>query len=203
MPPEGYSPNDMRGKSLGNPELTKQNMRKIYLGIISYKKKYGKYPTFSSEPDLFNEMILNYKEYGLSSREEAFQLQFSPDTKYADDTKKSKDWKITVPYILADKRQDGTPIGSEKPAGKKDVLMWTKMYFHQNIHYAQGDKSTANPTGYYLVLWDDGNVEEVGADRIRYVRNGRPFPEYFPGQAGESPSGSLTRDEYYHPKQNP
>ena len=88
-----------------------------------------------------------------------------------------------VSYFILGKRPNGAPVGSPKPTGTRDV-------------YAYTDQRS----GFYLVLWDNGQVEKVPAsealsvpmyDPIAYGTSAAAGTDNrqiaFPGQAGLPP----------------
>jgi len=208
-PSSGRAENDTGGKVPGNPDQTIANIHKIYAAIGVYRQRHGnKYPPNVSAlmDDILADCIAQppgqaygFKD-GKNAREylkESVSLFLNPDSRYADDPVARHSLSNVVAYIMTDKRPDGTLIGDALASGKRDVLLSTDIYVHQNSVIYPKAHSTTNPVGFYVVLWNDGVVQKVPYDQILYVPKGDgDFTHAFPGQAGV-PSNALTYDQYY------
>lgn len=76
-------------------------------------------------------------------------------------------------------------MAGPKPADTRDVLAMTDIYFHKNTRYPPTGAPSWNPVGFFLVLWDDGEVTRVPYDKV--LRSNLPGGAQmyaFPGQAG-------------------
>jgi len=100
-------------------------------------------------------------------------------------------------------RPDGTPLGGATKAGEKEAIAMSLLYVYRNIRNFPGERTTMNPAGVYLVLWNDGTTSRVPYDQVRYVveRTGGANNEArvtyaFPGQAGV-PDTAMSYDDYY------
>lgn len=202
FPPEGLSENDTHGKVPGNAERTVAQMHKLYQAMQTFRRlNGGVLPNSQTKPSLISDMIKHPKEYGIASMNDMFALLRNEDMKYADGRQHDPHPETTWPYFLPATRPDGTAKGERKPADKHDVLAYTDMYFHKNIRNFKNKPATTNPVGFYLVLWDDGQVQKIPYVDVRFVspqstgRGGFTQTFAFPGEAGV-PSGTLSYTEY-------
>lgn len=203
IPAEGLSFNDWKGKIPGHPEKTAENMKQLYREVQIYRQRHnGQYPNPQQREILLDDMAHHPQEYGFQNPVEAMTAHRNPDMRFADRTFQQSNPEDTDPFIVSGNRQDGALVGSPKRQGTRDVVAWTDIYFHQNLRLYHGDKTTVSPVGFYLVLWDDGQVSKVNWKDVRFVPNGVPFQEFFPGQAGEPASKTLSWDEYEGWKRN-
>ena len=94
-----------------------------------------------------------------------------------------------VSYFMHGKRPNGTAVGDPKPPRTRDVYAYTNLFAD---------------TGFYLVLWDDGQVEKLPAKKAlsvpAYDVIAAPTPHptrpddrqiAFPGQAGLPPPAQI------------
>lgn len=153
--------------------------------------------------EVSNELWLYPQSYGFSDAREASFVLHNPDSKYADAEPARRFPKTFVPYYIPKTRPDGSAIGDPKPTGTRDVLVLTRLYYHENRRVFSGHRSTSNPVGFYIVLWDNGQVEKVSYDQVLYVpqgsyvpRGSSSFTNAFPGQAGV-PKNFLSYDSFY------
>lgn len=101
-----------------------------------------------------------------------------------------------MPYTLYTRRPNGDPVGGPKPAGTRDPIASTDIHFHRNLRHFKGDRTTIKPTGYHMVLWDDGSISRIKYDDILYYRTGPgEHKTAFPGQAGIPPD-AISFDEF-------
>lgn len=193
---------DTGGTIPGDPNNAIEDMKVIYRLIGIYRQKHQNYPNCD---ELLKDIRASLKEYGFDTYEEAWQFFINPDSKYSDSSYDRKYPDKVVPYILLDKRLDGSPIGSPTAPGTKDVLISTSLYTHRNIRHYPGPRSTENPVGFWIVMWADGEIQKVPYDQILYAPKGREPDEpqgrkshafVFPGQAG-LPANTKTYDQYY------
>jgi hypothetical protein len=88
-------------------------------------------------------------------------------------------------------------------AGTRDALAYTATYYHHNYPIREEKQTLANPVGFYLVLWDNGEIEKVPYDQVLYVfekpdveeQGVTTFP-VFPRQASV-PYNSLIYEEFW------
>ena len=203
VPSQGKIPEfDTGGKVPGNPANAVQDLQEIHRLIGVYKSRDGAYP--SRTLDLLQDIQKQPEVYGYSvptergTWPEAFM---NSDYAYADGNKTHNPNGV-VPYITTDRRPDGTPIGGAKLPGQKDVLAYTDIYIHRNVHRFPKSRTTENPVGFFVVLWDDGTVTQVPYDELIYVptegnteKRGK-YGQAFPGQAG-IPANAVTYDQFY------
>lgn len=197
LPAEGYAYNDTHGKVPGDPENGIRDLKRLYQVVQVYRSRTGKYPEVIF--DIAEDVPNAPKEYGFRTYAETLSFFANPDTKYGDTDKDMG--PSFVPYAITTKRPDKTSIGGPKRAGERDVVAYTPLYVHQNSRLFNGERSTTNPVGNYLVLWDDGAVEKVPYDRIVYIDRGRNFEGRgygmaFPGQAGMPAKGVISYADY-------
>lgn len=179
----------------GNPQNEVTGLKSIYRVLNLYRKQHGgSYPINVME--LLSDVRVRYTDYGLHSRLEADKLFESPDVRFSDEFQMIKGATVDsiIPYEMFSVRYDGTPVGGDKKPGTRDVLAWTDTYVHQNIH--QTGVPSANPVGFYMVLWDDGTISKVPYNKILYVpAGGGNYADAFPGQAGV-PNNAVTYDQF-------
>lgn len=185
IPPEGYCFNDTKGEVPGNPERAVRAMELLYQKMLVYKRLHGRFPNNDIRPRLAEDMMKNTQEYGLDNPRQASLLFRNPDMKNADLYRTFPEPVAVDPFLRPGKRPDGKPVGAPKPAGTRDVLAFSNIYFFRNECVFPDHRITRNPVGFYLVLWEDGQVEKVPHDQVRYTYpQPGPFAECFPGQAG-------------------
>ncbi len=195
---EGSAPYDTGGKIPGHPNQGLEDLAQVYGIIKTYRLRHeGKYPSDTAE--IIRELARNALQYGFQNLSGADPVFTNPDTRYADAYSKTPPEQANQIWIyqVIGKRFDGTPQGGPKPLGTRDVLAQTHIYFHRNIRNLEDQASTINPVGFYLVLWDDGQVDKIPYDQLLYAPDARGgYVHTFPGQAGVGPD-ILTHDEYY------
>ncbi|MDF2440701.1 MAG: hypothetical protein JWN98_1685, partial [Abditibacteriota bacterium] len=199
LPPEGRALNDTGGRVPGQPENGIRDLQKIHQLMSIYKRRNGSYPQYRTA--LYRDIKSDPNAYGGSRWQDIWHELENPDIRFSDnphDRKFATEKNMHImPYTFNIKRPDGTPLGTAKPPGKRDVLSWTNLYVHQNIRQFKGERTTSNPVGFYLVLWDDGQVEKVPHDQILFVPT-KPgtWITAFPNQAGV-PSTALNYDQFH------
>lgn len=179
----------------GNPAKAVSDAAVLYKQIQLYRRRHGgRYPKNGSE--LFDDRVMNHDLYGYSAGQEAAAPFANPDAKYSDNPALRRQPDAIDPFLVVGTRPDGTAVGSAKPAGTRDVVAWSDLYFHENItHYK--NKDTIKPIGFIVVVWDDGAVQKVPYQQILFVpqfgTNG--FAYGFAGQAGVGGS-AIPYDEF-------
>ena len=204
IPPEGLATSpDTNGGVPGNPNRTIADMKRLFNEIGLYQKRHnGEYPAIEDGKDIDDDRVDNFKAYGYNDPSEAIKAFHNPDMKYSDMAHGSPQPETYFPYMMWSKRPDGTRIGSPKQAGTRDVLAYTDIYYHENIRLYKGDVTTTKPVGFYLVLWEDGDVTKVPYQDVQYAppkptgNGGATQKVVFPGQAGAPPEGVVSRAEY-------
>lgn len=192
----GRALNDTGGKVLGNPHNAIEDLKRLYQLMAIYREKHnGKSPTTTME--LLLAARQQPKEYGFRDKNHVEEAFLNPDTRYADNVPTRRFAHRHSPYNISDKRPDGTLAGGPKPAGTRDVIASADLYFHRNIRHFRGERSTENPVGFYLVLWEDGEIQKIPYSEQIYARAPKgKFAFGFAGQAGIAPN-SLSYDEWY------
>ena len=202
LAPEIAAQNDTHGTVPGNSEQTVAQMHKLYGAIQIFKQRNnGAYPGPNVTPSLVSDILAHPKDYGIATMSDANALFHNSDMQYADGASRSSHPETIWPYSLGATRPDGTNKSEPKPAGTRDVLAHTNMYFHRNIRNCKNQPSTENPVGFYLILWDDGEVQKVPYEAVRFANpkanyaGGATQTLVFPGEAG-TPSQTLSYTEY-------
>ena len=193
IPKGGVAENDTGGKVPGDPNNAVIDLQQFYRLAQIYRSRKGTYPG----RDLFSDINRHPGAYGVGSLKDVEQYFLNPDDKFSDSAYERKNVGKISTYMWMNKRPDGTDVGAPKPQGKRDLLAYTSAYVHENIRTFSGQRTTVNPVGFYLVLWDDGQVQSIPYDQMLFVPLGKgEFAEAFPGQAGV-PANALNYDEYY------
>lgn len=188
--------NNTRGRVPGNPENAVQDLKRLFQVLQTYRERHGGAFPFDSSA-LNKELIDNFASYDFKSAHEAFSFRLNPDARYADDMVARANPEQTLAYKIFFKRPDGAAFGTPKLPGAKDLLSYTGIYYHRNLHKAADGTPMANPVGYYVVLWDDGTVEKVPYDLMYFVpRASNSLVLAFHGQSA-LPWNCLTYDEFY------
>lgn len=163
---------DTGGRVPGNPESSEKQMRDLYVDLRIFMKRHRRPPRNPAE---FMRAIQGSFDYPFG-----WDDLLNPDCRFADSAPLRRGPRC-FPYQLYSRRPDGRPIGSPKEAGARDVLAMTGLYYHRN---SKGP-SNWNPVGFFLVLWDDGEVTRVPFDKVlMYRHSAGSFKYAFPGQAG-------------------
>jgi hypothetical protein len=186
---------DTKGLVPGNPDNAVQDMKQLRALMRTYQENNKKLPKDFNA--LWLDMRRNPQSYGYNSIEEAQHIYTNPDSRYSDFRFLREEPDFYSPYTIQSTRPDGTPLSNPKTPGKRDILIYTDIYVHQNIRHYPGERSTSNPVGFFLVMWDDGQIEKIPYDRQLYVpvdKNTWNFA--VPGQAGV-PANALTYDQFY------
>lgn len=173
---------DTKGKVPGDPEQSVRLLRRIYQDMQVYRRRHGSYPLGEElRSDFSKDRLQAFREYGYASAREAWRAHIDPNAQFAASSLGSTN---TVPYAMPIERPDGTKFGDPKAPGTKDMLAYGDLYFHvnQHFHIEKGERTTSNPVGFFLVLWEDGAIERIDWQKVRYLRPIRKI--CFPGQAG-------------------
>ena len=192
----------------GNIQNGIDGLRAIYKIVTHYRAKMSGGCTMRYGSDIIKDVSEHPLEYGYANEEEASRVFHNPDAMLSDMVKEANAKSAPVLYIMNCNRFDGTTVGDPKPTGTRDVLASTPMYVYQNRRLYQHEKMTYNPVGYYLVLWDDGEIEKIPYDKVVYtpLKNPDRFgyrktsePRWitaYNGQAGVSPNALSYDDEW-------
>ena len=205
---------DTHGAVPGNPEKAEEQLKllcRIYNTYLSnHREEYLAKAKKGFEPlglSVIRDMSQHREEYREFQGINFMEAMKNPDVEYSDLPPALRSSENKFIYGENSYRPDGSPIGSSKLPGTRDVLAQTNIYFHENSNAGtEWTKTTINPVGFYLVLWDDCTVE-----RIPYydtlIATGThekgTFHTCFRGQAGV-PADALSYDEqnakYLHSK---
>ncbi len=196
IPASGFAPNDTEGKVPGNPQNAVNALQTIYTLSTKYKTQLDFACGQSSVDSRLVAVMTNPTRYGFRDVNSFMRTLMNPDDLFGD-IHKAKAGGV-IPYLMPCRRPDGTLIGSEKPEGTRDVIAYTSLYYYRNIRYFPNEKATYNPAGFYVVLWDDGQIEKVPYYDILYTKTVRKNNQgraiAFKGQSGLMP-GTMTYDE--------
>ena len=193
IPQGGLADNDTGGKVPGDPNNAITDLQQFYKLAQIYHSRKGTYPG----RDLFSDINRHPNAYGVNSLKDVEPYFLNPDDKFSDSAYERKNVGKICTYMWSNKRPDGTSMEAPKTPDKRDVLAYTSAYVHENVRTFKGERTTVNPVGFYLVLWDDGQVQSLPYDQMLFVPLGKgEFAEAFPGQAGV-PANALNYDEYW------
>jgi hypothetical protein len=178
------------GKVPGNPGNTAQDLLKLDDVLRTYKTRHqGKLPPDATQ--LVMDVRTHTKEYPYSVDE-----FFNSDSARADAPAARENSQNYFPYIVSNRRPDGTFVGSKKRPGTRDILAITELYYHRNFRISKSG-STMSPVGFFLVLWEDGKVERVPFDLRVFIPAGdRRFVHAIKGQAGV-PENAIPYKTFY------
>lgn len=182
-PPRRVASSDAPPPATLNPAKAVGDMHRIRDALGVFRRRHGgRLPADTTE--FVSDLTVHAKEYGIRTAD-----LFNPDAQYASDPTARAYPKAHFPFMILKERPDGSAIGGPKKAGERDILAVCDLYAHLNVQHGKaGD--TVHPTGFYIVLWDDGRVEKlpIGKRVDVYRGNGR-FGRGYVGQAG-IPAGS-------------
>ena len=195
LPKEGYAFHDTHGYVPGNPENGVQGLKRLYSAIQIFRSNHnGNYPASSSA--LIDDCIRDPGRYGVSDWKAFMDSFYNPDNRYGDGSFRKPDKMMMVSVVGI--RPDGKPVGGPKPAGTRDLIGISDLYYHENSRIYSESHGTVNPVGVYLLLWDDGTVEKLPYHQRMYVKIApEAWKAAFPGQAGLPKKGVSTYDEWY------
>ena len=191
IPPEGRSLKDTRGRVPGDPAKAIDQLKRLGEMIRVHRDSHaGELP--GGMGALLQSVVEDPKSYGFATALDVNPALLSEDCRFQPALPET-----CIPFLVFNRRRDGTPVGSPKPNGTRDLWAYTDLYRHVNTRFfAKG--STVNPVGFYLVLWDNGEVERVPYDDILYVPrrpDGTDWAVAFRGASGV-PSDCITFDEF-------
>ena len=204
LPSANYIEYDTHGLVPGTPMRTEKQMRILFDVEHTYKKLHGGvYPPNASA--LVSSLYSNCHDYGFANLDQVDRVIKNSDWQFSDkwapyhtaspDARSSS----IVPYVIPSSRPDGSSLMASAAPGTKNVLMYTDMYCHMNRHWISKIRSTITPSGFWIVLWDDGTVQRIPYKNVLYVRNGTTPGDFgigFRGQAG-LPENVRTFEEVY------
>lgn len=200
IPLEGWCKNQRFKDAKLNPDRVIWRLKGLYKEMELYKSRKGAYP--NRETALLDDMEENPVAYGYKSGldgiKEMRERNRTPDMQYADSHFSTPHGVISTPFYMIQKRPDGTKNGTPHPVGTRDVLAYSDIYYFRDWCIKADGTSTQNPTGFYVVLWEGGEVTKVPFDQVRFAypqRAGAPS-ECFPRQAG-IPATTYTEAEMW------
>ena len=191
----------------GDPANEVKIMHTFYRYIQIYRKRHdGTYPSKIAHKDSFFEDIMNNPvEYGFADYRKSTDIntlrdffeayneaQVNPDNQYSDDEfiRENPNHITLITTSINYQRPDGKPLGSPKLPGTRDILATCSLYYHMNSAYHSETHKMPNPVGFYMVLWDDGQISKIPYDQVLEAPTLITPPndiesEYvFPGEAG-------------------
>lgn len=139
---------DTKGTVPGHPERSEQQMRQLFQSVRVFRRIHRRFPRGASE--LLSDMDQNM-EYPYGS-----DVLLNKDCRYSDMAPLRRSSRC-MPYMISARRPDGTSLGAARPAGTRDVVAMTPIYFHWNFKNPARGAGSMRPVGFFLVLWDDGN----------------------------------------------
>lgn len=171
IPEDGLVLNPKGTLHAGNPSEAEKDLKVIYRGLKAYIAKHGKFP-------MPGELAGSDEHPGLIARG-AFKL---PDAEYSDYA--AQDVNSTYAFAYRAPRHDLKPKPVNPTPDERDVWMYTDVYVRRNDKVFRDGTKETQPTGVYVVLWSDGEVEQVhpldivwtGIEGDRIMR--------FPGEPG-------------------
>jgi hypothetical protein len=191
-PPGVYYTGD---KVPGDPKNGETILKRIYACFQTYLRLHqGKYP---DQPfGLTTDVFARPAEYGFVDFSDVSKHLINPDNQFDDNPliRRRPQQKITIAVI--DKRPDGQLTGSAKPPGTRDVLAYTSTYYHKNGFPFKKSDRIGNPVGFYMVLWDDGEIERIDYDRVGFAFTTEGMHTVFPKQAGV-PATTISYQEFW------
>lgn len=194
-------PYDTGDKIPGNPVNGVNVLKRIFNYTGIYRGRHqGNYQ--SERGLLVGDMLKNPQEYGFNTGRDVVAALSNPDNEYSDHSYIRNSPGKFSPSILSN-RPDNTLISSPKKDFGLDVLAYVDTYYHVNtVNFNQG-RSRANPTGFYVVLYEDGRIDNVPFDKAFYSyetknSNATKLTHVlaFPDQSGV-PYNSLSYQEYW------
>jgi len=208
-PPEQKPDYYTGDKVPGDPANEVKIMQLYYKCIQIYRKNHnGSYPDNKKGGGfLFDEVLKHPTEYGFPETKNTTNVQefFRPfvniDNQY-EDYMGGKFQAGMINTMMPKGRRDGATFDSPKPEGTRDILAQASLYFHANWPGLKHIERPANPVGFYMVLWDDGEIEKIPYDQVLYVTvpikdspSGYGYQVAFRGEAG-LPWDCFTYNEY-------
>lgn len=181
------------GKVLGNPAKTEKDLKLLCKVLSIYRQRH----TGDSVVDIMKalqDVQANKTAYNISPEMDIFAEMHNPDSIY-----RYPNAHNMIPYSIENTRPDGAKVGSSVIAGKRDVIITTNIYYTNNssntVHPTKG--SSLNPVGFYMIVWDDCQVERIPYYDTFYYKTpdeGGSYTVGFKGQAG-LPENAVTYDE--------
>ena len=192
----------------GDPANEVKIMQLYYKCIQIYRKNHGgNYPEYEKGGFLFDEVLKHPTDYGFPETKKTTNIQefFRPfvniDNQYTD-FMGGKFQAGMIDTMMPKGRHDGTAFDSPRPEGTRDMLAMASLYYHGNWPTSKSIHRRSNPVGFYMVLWDDGEIEKIPYDQVLYVTvpikdapSGYGYQVAFRGEAG-LPWNCFTYNEY-------
>ena len=184
---DGFSFNDTSGKVIGDPDKAEKQMEMFYGKFLIYKKKYEVFPGGNLKPGFIRDVATRLSDYGFNNFEQVKDFVRNPDVGNSDKYRNFPKESTVLPIIMVAQRPDGTPISMNKKDSLKDVIAFTDIYFYRNEKIFPNGKIESKPVGFYIVLWEDGEVKRINHEDVLYVypQKAVNYNEYFPGQSGK------------------
>jgi len=174
-------------------------MQQLYQYIETYRfHHHGMYPG-RGKNSLSTDMMQHYATYGFANSRDALNALISPDNKYADPNSAAYEAPDrTVSYFMFGKRPDGKALGKLDHRGEKDIIAATDIYrYYHTTPSLRTGSIFSNPSGYYLTLSADGQIDRIPYDAIYMIPiSQHDFINAFPEQAGV-PMDCITYAEFY------
>ena len=197
LPQQAYQEFHPKGVP-GDPERTSLQMKRLYAALKCYASRHNGRLASADITDFISDIYGNANAYGFRDRSAAKNLLSNADTIYSDDANVRRQAQNFFPYYLPSTRPDGSSISGGKPAGTRDVLAYSDLYFHSNLTWnARRTAAKQHPIGFFIVLWDDGSISRVPYEQTVFQPQGeRRWVLGFPGEAGVE-RGAVSYTRYY------
>jgi len=165
------NPNPTHSKDVAD---AKEQLRRAHKAIKSYVATFGRFPT--TGVDLTDSSI------PIGARLKAGDLM--PAGYRTSDAFALGQESVGLTLELLSSRPDGTLRPLNPQSGQRDAWVSSDMFVRSNARVYPNWTAERKPSGFYLVLWSDGSIEEVPYERVRLVQIGNAYSPFFPGQAG-------------------
>jgi hypothetical protein len=124
-------------------------MREMRRLVVDYVREKNVLPQKTS--DILDQAAILYRKEGKLYKDFLEQMA----------SKKQGSSSFIVPYFIKTRRLSGVPYFTPKSKGSRDVILYTDKFFSAN-------GKTANPMGFYTVLWDDMSIDLIPYDCLFY-----------------------------------
>lgn len=161
----------------GKPARTEASFKRLYQAIVAFRDANQRLPYAPQELERF-------------AKDHSSKVSLAPDDLTSQDVRLSDEYSHGVRDHLGyvfDLRGP-RPNGQDKPAfpklGEKDAWVSTTVYLRDNARVYPDMSVKAKPSGFYIVLWSDGDIERIPAGKLMWVSNAGGLEGHYPGQTG-------------------
>jgi hypothetical protein len=177
VPPTGVKVNQTVGDG-DRPEDVERDFRKIYDAILAFRKATGHLPVRGGGVDLV-EFAKSHPEVDLTEAN-LTPRDFTHSDRYASGSRSHFEYM----FNLRGGRPFAVPMPAVPKPGERDAWVSTDLFLKRNTVVYPNMTAKSNPTGFYIVLWSDGQIERVPPDGKVFVSESDGLTEYYAGQAG-------------------